>query len=95
MRIRIGPIELLDVTLDDLDSLIKKYYGLDSAVMVRAQVDVEPPILGGVSPGAAMPGPTIDPGVAVIGGKKMTAKEVAELRKRMASPTPLPKIDSD
>lgn len=91
MKIRIGSLEVSDVTLDELDALVQRYgRGIAPAPAVprgpHLAADTltgEPPLL---SSEAAQR--LVEPGFAVIGGQKMTAAEVAALRKRLASPMP-------
>jgi hypothetical protein len=100
MKIRIGNLEVSDVTLDELDQLVQRYGGGNPTPMAgpqQAQAGEEPPllgILGSHHPNSGMGGTGPTPAVAVIGGQKMTAKDVKALRERLAKPSPLPGIDN-
>jgi hypothetical protein len=107
MKIRIGSLEVSDVTLDELDALVQRYGGVAPSQPDMVWLDPsgkQPPVVIPRGPHLAADTLTGEPpllahigadgfaggtgATAVIGGQKMTAAEVAALRKRLASPMP-------
>ena len=108
MNVRIGSLEVTGITLDELDSLVRRYGGPHVSPRA-AEPGEEPPVLmpPGFGQGRSIDNPDFQPPdvssapapgnageeVAVVAGKRMTKKEIAALRARLAAPSKLPEIE--
>lgn len=100
MKIKIGSLEVSDVTLEELDQLVRRYGLGPQEVVGGGDWHVVGAVArggGGGASASAQP-PLLDTGAdhkgrTFVGGLWRTPAEIIEYRRQLASPSPLPGME--